>query len=77
MHEVAPGQYEHASCRRSELATARAVASVGVPFILSTASTRSIKAVAKVDGDRHQWYQLYWYMFSLSTLHKMFRILTC
>jgi lactate 2-monooxygenase len=44
-----------------ELATASAAARLGVPFIMSTASTRSIEAVAKANGDGHRWYQLYWY----------------
>ncbi|KAH8982195.1 FMN-dependent alpha-hydroxy acid dehydrogenase [Lactarius hatsudake] len=43
-----------------ELATASAAASVGVPFIMSTASSRSIEAVAKANGDGHRWYQLIW-----------------
>ncbi|KAH9060161.1 FMN-dependent alpha-hydroxy acid dehydrogenase [Lactarius vividus] len=43
-----------------ELATASAAASVGVPFIMSNASSRSIEAVAMANGDGHRWYQLYW-----------------
>jgi isopentenyl diphosphate isomerase/L-lactate dehydrogenase-like FMN-dependent dehydrogenase len=43
-----------------ELATASAAARVGVPFVLSTESTRSIEDVAKANGDGHRWYQLYW-----------------
>lgn len=44
-----------------ELATARAASSVGVPYIMSTASTRSIEDVAKANGPNgHRWYQLYW-----------------
>ncbi len=30
---------------------------------MSTASSRSIEAVAKANGDGHRWYQLYWYVF--------------
>ncbi|KAF3929286.1 hypothetical protein AA313_de0207295 [Arthrobotrys entomopaga] len=44
-----------------EEATAKACANLGIPFILSTASTRSIEQIAEVygsGGDR--WYQLYW-----------------
>ncbi|KAI5995173.1 FMN-dependent alpha-hydroxy acid dehydrogenase [Pisolithus albus] len=45
----------------AELATASAAASVGVPFIMSTASSRSIEDVAKANGPLgHRWYQLYW-----------------
>ncbi|GBE85154.1 FMN-dependent alpha-hydroxy acid dehydrogenase [Sparassis latifolia] len=43
-----------------ELASAAAAAQVGVPFIMSTASTRSIEAVAKASGSGPRWYQLYW-----------------
>lgn len=44
-----------------ELAVARAARKVGIPFALSTASTRSIEAVAEANGSGGQrWYQLYW-----------------
>ena len=43
-----------------ELAVARAARNLGVPFIFSTASTRSIEEVAKANGDSQRWYQLYW-----------------
>ncbi|KAF8264844.1 FMN-dependent alpha-hydroxy acid dehydrogenase [Lactarius quietus] len=44
----------------AESATASAAARVGVPFIMSTSSSRSIEAVAKANGDGHRWFQLYW-----------------
>ncbi|KAI5117995.1 hypothetical protein M0805_004492 [Coniferiporia weirii] len=45
----------------AELATARAARSLGVPFIMSTASTRSIEEVGRANGaDGARWYQLYW-----------------
>lgn len=48
----------------AELASARAAASLGVPFIMSTASTRSIEDVAQaasaVSSSSPRWYQLYW-----------------
>jgi lactate 2-monooxygenase len=44
----------------AESATARAAASVGVPFILSTASSTSIEDVAAASGDGQRWFQLYW-----------------
>ena len=60
-----------------ELATASAAAKVGVPFTMSTASTRSIEAVAKANGDGHRWYQLYWYAFSHHlTPRRQARVLT-
>ncbi|OCH87326.1 FMN-dependent alpha-hydroxy acid dehydrogenase [Obba rivulosa] len=44
----------------AELASAAAAAKLGVPFIMSTASTRSIEAVGKASGSGPRWYQLYW-----------------
>ncbi|MFI6388640.1 lactate 2-monooxygenase [Nonomuraea sp. NPDC050547] len=41
-----------------ELATARAAASLGLPTILSTASSHTLEEVAEAGGPR--WYQLYW-----------------
>jgi len=47
----------------AELASARAAAALGLPFILSTASSRTIEEVAKAGneaGNAPQWFQLYW-----------------
>lgn len=41
-----------------DLASARAAAALGMPFVLSTLSSRSIEEVAKCGGVR--WFQLYW-----------------
>src|SRR3954467_274558 len=43
-----------------ELATARAATDVGVPAILSTASSYTIEEFAEAMGDAPRWYQLYW-----------------
>lgn len=43
-----------------ELATARAAASVGIPFVLSTASSYAMEEVAEAAGQGPRWYQLYW-----------------
>ena len=47
-----------------ELAVARAAAELGVPMVLSTASSHTIEevadAAAEVTGDAPRWYQLYW-----------------
>ncbi|GGO52603.1 L-lactate 2-monooxygenase [Streptomyces daqingensis] len=44
-----------------ELATARAAASVGVPMVLSTASSHTVEEVAEANGpDGTRWFQLYW-----------------
>jgi isopentenyl diphosphate isomerase/L-lactate dehydrogenase-like FMN-dependent dehydrogenase len=59
---VAPLGVQGILHKDGELATASAAANVGVPFIMSTASTRSIEAVAKANSDGHRWYQLYWYV---------------
>ena len=43
----------------AELATARAAAAAGVPFTLSTMSTRAIEEVAAATPDGTNWFQLY------------------
>ncbi|MFC4858144.1 lactate 2-monooxygenase [Actinophytocola glycyrrhizae] len=43
-----------------ELATARAAAALGVPMVLSTASSNTIEDVAAANGDGTRWFQLYW-----------------
>jgi isopentenyl diphosphate isomerase/L-lactate dehydrogenase-like FMN-dependent dehydrogenase len=44
----------------ADLASARAAASLGIPFTLSTVSSRTIEDVAKAMGDGVRWFQLYW-----------------
>jgi lactate 2-monooxygenase len=44
----------------AEVASGRAAASLGVPFTLSTLSSRSIEEVAHAMGDGRRWFQLYW-----------------
>ncbi len=44
----------------AEAAVARAAASLDVPVILSTASSKSIEEVAAANGDGTRWFQLYW-----------------
>ena len=46
--------------KESELAVARAARALGVPMILSTASSHSMEAVAEALGDTPRWFQLYW-----------------
>lgn len=43
-----------------ETGLAEVCAEVGVPYILSTASSSSIEDVAAANGDGKRWYQLYW-----------------
>jgi lactate 2-monooxygenase len=45
---------------QAELASGRAAASQGLPFILSTAASHSIEEVAEAVGGASRWYQLYW-----------------
>lgn len=42
-----------------ELATARAAAALGVPMVMSTASSYSIEDVAAANGNGARWFQLY------------------
>jgi isopentenyl diphosphate isomerase/L-lactate dehydrogenase-like FMN-dependent dehydrogenase len=47
----------------SDVASARAAASLGLPFVLSTMSSRTIEGVAQQAGtfaDSPRWFQLYW-----------------
>ena len=43
-----------------ETGLAQVCSEIGVPFILSTASSSSIEEVAKANGNGPRWYQLYW-----------------
>ncbi len=43
-----------------ELAAARAAASCGVPFVVSTVSSRPLEEVARAMGPAPRWFQLYW-----------------
>ncbi len=45
---------------QAEVAVARAAASLHIPFVLSTASSRSIEEVAQAAGNATRWFQLYW-----------------
>ena len=43
-----------------ELATARAGAATGVPYVHSTAASHSIEEAAEANGEGTRWFQLYW-----------------
>jgi lactate 2-monooxygenase len=43
----------------ADLAAARAAAAAGVPFVVSTAASRSLEAVAEAMGQAPRWFQLY------------------
>ncbi len=44
----------------AELAVARSSAELGIPFVLSTVSSRTIEQVAEAMGPAPRWFQLYW-----------------
>jgi lactate 2-monooxygenase len=44
----------------AELASARAAATLGIPYCLSTITSHSMEDVAEVMGDAPRWFQLYW-----------------
>ncbi|MGZ8667228.1 MAG: alpha-hydroxy-acid oxidizing protein, partial [Solirubrobacterales bacterium] len=43
-----------------ELASARAAAALGLPFVASTASHYTMEEIATASGDGPRWFQLYW-----------------
>ncbi len=57
---VAPIGVQTIVHREGELATARAAASLGIPYIHSTAASHSIEQAAEANGAGPRWYQLYW-----------------
>ncbi|MHB8542267.1 MAG: lactate 2-monooxygenase [Candidatus Acidiferrales bacterium] len=46
--------------RDAEVATGRAAAALGLPFVLSTVSSRTMEEVAEAMGEGPRWFQLYW-----------------
>lgn len=44
----------------AELATGRAAAALGLPFVLSTVSSQPLERVAQAMGSGARWFQLYW-----------------
>ncbi|KAF5360870.1 hypothetical protein D9756_004946 [Leucocoprinus leucothites] len=43
-----------------EIASAKAAQALGIPYIMSSASSRTTEEVAAANGDGERWYQLYW-----------------
>ena len=43
-----------------DLAVARAAAASGIPYVVSTAASKPIEAIAETMGTAPRWYQLYW-----------------
>ena len=56
---LAPTGYTRIADPEGELAVARAAQRAGVPYTLSTMSTRSIEEVAVASGDGPRWFQAY------------------
>ncbi|KAI0021835.1 FMN-dependent dehydrogenase [Xylariomycetidae sp. FL0641] len=58
---LAPVGVQNIFNHSGECGTARAAAAVGLPYIMSTASSTSIEEVAEANGpDSLRWFQLYW-----------------
>lgn len=57
---VAPIGVQTLAHPEGELATARAAAALGIPYIHSTAASHSFEQVAEASGDGSRWYQLYY-----------------
>ena len=57
---VAPVGVQGIFHEHKEAGVAEIAAEIGVPYILSTASTTNFQQVAKANGDGQRWYQLYW-----------------
>lgn len=57
---LAPVGMQGIAHQQGELASAKAAAASGVPFIVSTVSTYSLEQIASVMGDAPRWFQLYW-----------------
>ncbi|GHC90355.1 alpha-hydroxy-acid oxidizing protein [Streptomyces flavofungini] len=57
---LAPVAAQTVAHPEGELASVRAAADVGLPFVLSSVSSHSMEDVAKAAGSEPRWYQLYW-----------------
>ena len=57
---VAPIGVQTLAHPEGELATARAAAALGIPYIHSTAASHSFEQVAEAGGEGPRWYQLYY-----------------
>jgi L-lactate dehydrogenase (cytochrome) len=56
---LAPTGFTRIADPQGELAVARAATRAGIPYALSTLSTRSIEEVAAASGDGRRWFQVY------------------
>ncbi|MBW3606392.1 MAG: alpha-hydroxy-acid oxidizing protein [Actinobacteria bacterium] len=56
---IAPTAAHELAHPDAECATARGAAAAGVPYVVSTLSTRSMEAIAEAASDAARWFQLY------------------
>lgn len=57
---IAPVGMQIIAHKDGDIATAKAAAAFGIPFIQSTVSGYSIEEIAKATGNSPKWFQLYW-----------------
>ncbi len=57
---IAPVGVQKIAHEDGEIGTAKAAATIGIPFIQSTVSSYSIEQIAHATGDSPKWFQLYW-----------------
>jgi lactate 2-monooxygenase len=57
---IAPVGMQLIAHEDGDIATAKAAATIGIPFIQSTVSGFSIEEIAEATGDSPKWFQLYW-----------------
>lgn len=57
---IAPVGMQKIAHKDGDIATAKAAATFGIPFIQSTVSGFSIEEIAQATGDSPKWFQLYW-----------------
>jgi lactate 2-monooxygenase len=57
---IAPVGVQKIAHEDGEIGTAKAAATIGIPFIQSTVSSYSIEKIADATGDSPKWFQLYW-----------------
>ncbi len=57
---IAPVGVQKIAHEDGDIATAKAAAKCGIPFIQSTVSSYSIEEIAEATGDSPKWFQVYW-----------------
>src|SRR5947209_11720187 len=57
---IAPVGVQEIFHRDKEVGVATVATELGLPYVLSTASSSTIEDVAVASGSGHRWFQLYW-----------------